>query len=232
MSTKSAVFFFGSGISKPSGAPMVDGLTRLLLNGAWKRDRWRFSHCESKDGHASLGSAKEAQDFIRILKENINDCLLAREQRTSNYEDIHAAVAQIVEHEHGFSTNPLIARFVEIIRNATTHLGVSDDYQFGYELFQNGVVVLADQAAELIQWVIYDELKPVTEPQGMSVLSDVAKAVSGVDIFTLNHDLLLEKQLSHENVPVFTDGFSNDRDGQFRWFDGSWRNSKASVRIW
>ncbi len=210
---------------------MVDGLTRNVLNGAWKLNRFRFSRCEAKDGQASIGVAREAQDFIRILKENIDDYLLAREQRQSNYEDLFAATAQIVEDQFGVSANPLIARFVETIRNATTHLRGSDDYQSGYELFGNSVAVLADRAAELVQWVIYESLKPVTKPHGMDVISEVTKAVSEVDIFTLNHDLLIENQLRLDNGPSFTDGFSDAPDRRVRWFDWSWSKSEAHVRL-
>jgi hypothetical protein len=93
---KHAAFLFGSGISFASGAPTVGEITKGLLERAWKpHTDSRLMPCTENDGADSLGVAKLAQNFIRILKQQIDPHLLARDGREGNYEDIYSAVMQI-----------------------------------------------------------------------------------------------------------------------------------------
>lgn len=209
----------------------------MALRSPWKKINHRYVPCQMEDGETSLGMAKTAQDFLRILKENIDDHLLAREERKSNYEDLHAAAAQILEDAIGTFPNPLIGEFVQTIQNATTHLCSGNEYELGKELLSfyrenvNGVAVLADEAANLIQWVVYHGLRGAIKPCGLDTISEVARAVGQMDIFTLNHDVLIERQLQMDKTIQFCNGFSNIQNGNVRWFDNSWTNSDAPVRM-
>ena len=74
----------------------------------------------------------------------------------------------------------------------------------------NSFASLAERATDLIQWVVYYGLVLSSKPDGLNVVSAVARAIDQLDIFTLNHDLLLEAQLNQDSIP-FKDGFSNQQ---------------------
>src|SRR3990172_4529035 len=112
-----AAFFFGSGISRDSGAPTVEGITANLLDGAWMSyTDWRFYPRREDEEQVSTGTALRAQEFLRMVKNEIDPHLRAREGRQANYEDLFSAVRQIVDDEMAEGTNPLLAGTTASIR--------------------------------------------------------------------------------------------------------------------
>lgn len=63
----------------------------------------------------------------------------------------------------------------------------------------------------------------------MDLLSSAARNFDVVDIFSLNHDLLIEKQLENETIP-YADGFG-EADGDATLFNSSWNNQTSGVRL-
>ena len=217
-----AAFFFGSGISRDSKAPMVGDITDALLNGAWDAHTdWRFYPSKTP----SRGKAQLLQEFIRLVKTQIDPHLRSRDDREANYEDLYAAALQIAQDETSEITNPLIADTVSVIRAAATDLF----RDFHPHIDDNAFASLADRATDLVQWVVYHKLAPATVPVGMEAISAVAGAVSSLDIFSLNHDLLIELLLNQKKIP-FADGFG-ERDGDVLRFSWSW-NSGVPVRLY
>jgi len=219
---KRAAFLFGSGISRESGGPMVGDISDALLNGAWK------AHTDLRfypDGVASVGEAKRAQDFLRVLKVHADAHLQSRDGRESNYEDLYAAALQILQDETCEIVNPLLSNSIGVIRDAALHL-----YQdLPPHIDDNAFASLADRATDLVQWVVYYKLQSVVKPVGMEALTSIVKATTNLDIFSLNHDLLIERQLNDTSIP-FADGFS-ESDGNVVRFNWSW-NGSAPVRLY
>lgn len=223
---KRAAFFFGSGISRLSGAPTVDAITESLLEGAWRpHTDGRFYPLPSREGALSVGVAKDAQDFLRILKDAIDPVLEAREHRKSHYEDLYSAVLQIVQDEMWENVNPLIAKNVELIRAATAHLHVRGHAHIDDNRFAS----LADRVADLVQWTVSYGLRSAMRPVGIGAVSATAHAVDELDIFSLNHDLLLEAELAAAGIDQ-TDGFGAQR-GNVRVFDGQWDSGAKPIRL-
>jgi hypothetical protein len=205
---------------------MVDEISRRLLEGAWKpHTDGKFYRCEPEDGLESLGEAKRIQNFLRIIKENTDPHLLLREGRKSHYEDIYAATLQMVRDETREVTNPLIAKSLEWIKAASTLLWVRGEHHIDKNRFAS----LADRATDFVQWVVYHEIREVSKPVGMNVISAVARATRELDIFSLNHDLLIESQLNQDGV-AFADGFSS-KQGDARIFSSCWKESDNAIRL-
>src|SRR5256886_16165742 len=96
MSRKSAAFFFGSGVSRPSKAPMMDEITKAALNHDWEE------HTNSRFYPARVTPGKEARrvkQFLHLLKSNIVGHLRSHDERESNYEDLYSSALQIVQDE-------------------------------------------------------------------------------------------------------------------------------------
>ena len=64
---------------------------------------------------------------------------------------------------------------------------------------------------------------------GLDAITDIAKHIDEVDIFTLNHDVLIEAQCK-AHIVGYEDGFA-DRRGQLRAFNGWPKNSREKVRL-
>jgi hypothetical protein len=218
-----AAFFFGSGISRESGAPMADQLTDAVLHGAWEAHTdMRFYPSSSP----SVGEAERAQEFLRIVNAHINPHIRGREERIANYEDLYGAAIQIVWDETAEIVNPLIAESNASIRKATEHL-------FGEQrahIDNNRYASLAERASDLVQWVVFHELSKARKPVGLDVVGQAAGATDELDIFTLNHDLLLERQLEQEGI-AFADGFGEHAGDAMR-FNWSWNKDGMGVRLY
>jgi len=221
----SAAFFFGSGISLASGAPSVGKITDDLLGKEW------IAHTDGRFMLRPLSyegeprDAVRAQQFLRRIKAKIEPRLLARERRNPHYEDLFSSVRQIVQDEMLEIPNPLIADFTESLRAETVEL---HDAQHPH-IDDNRFASLADRASILIQWAVAHGISAAKAPQGMNLISELARFVRNLDIFSLNHDLLIEAQLDRDGVPFF-DGFGN-RNGDALIFDSNWPID-AAVRLY
>lgn len=221
-----AAFFLGSGISYASGAARVQDMNPLILE-----DRW-YSHTDSRfypdpEGKRlhEAAEAKRAQEFLRRLHKRIAPHLKARENREPHYEDLYAATTQVLQDETFEIVNPMIAdslagfktEVADLLPDQRTHI---DDNQFAS---------LADRACQLIQWGVAYGLARAKKPVGMDVIADVAKAVDDLDIFTLNHECLIEAQLRGAGVN-YVDGFG-EVNGEAVIFNGTWRFDDRAVRL-
>jgi hypothetical protein len=93
-------------------------------------------------------------------------------------------------------------------------------------IWRNPFASLAGRACDLIQWAVFEGLANATKPQNLDMISDVAKVTDELDIFSLNHDTLIECQLDNAGI-AFADGFGKAHTSQFQW---SW-NAKDAPRV-
>jgi hypothetical protein len=219
---KCAAFLFGSGISKDSGAPMVNQISHALLSQGWHDEgEFRFSPSVTE----STGTALRAQEFLRILKSYIDPHLKLRENREGHCEDLYAAANQIFQDEISEIVDPMLRCSVSEIRSSVLNLYQGQDANN----YPNAFAQLVHSGILLIDWCVFHSLWPAEIPKGMEVLTSVAKAIQQMDIFSLNHDLLIERQLEQNGI-VFSDGFS-EKVGDVLRFNWSW-NSGTPVNLY
>lgn len=196
-----AAFLFGSGISLASGAPRVDTITNLVL------------------GQSDDPAVACAQAFLKLVKAEIDTHLLEQENREANYEDLYAASYQIFQDQKEDITSPLIWRSMEALQNASVEIQRAVPTRGQPTQFLDLLLT----ANEWIQGAVWQSLRPVTEPKGLSVVAEVAASTETMDVFTLNHDLLLENLFAQSSIP-FSDGFAQE-DNDFTRFNWSWKSS-------
>ena len=117
--------------------------------------------------------------------------------RDPNYEDWFYAASQLNEHLSEEYENPAIEPFVEKMGSCTGE--PRDQLKEAMSL-----------ACDYIAGVVARELDfPATRLDHLECLVNAAKdpAIEGCDIFTLNHDSLIEKVLENEEIS-FVDGFA------------------------
>ncbi len=226
-----AALLFGSGISRDSGAWMVDEITSSIFEKTW-RYHSRESFWSTPQSQIAANSypeqgkaeAERAQEFLRIVRDYIDPHLRETENRFSHYEDLFSATQQAVWDATGEITNPLFGSVMSDLRAKTVHLYRNQHPHISGNPFAS----LASRASDLVQWAVYEGVG-VTKPVKMDLISEVAKATDELDIFSLNHDTLIERQLDNAGV-AFADGFGKARTSQFQW---SWKAEGAPpVRLY
>lgn len=221
-----AAFLFGSGISYGSRAATVAEITRNLLGTRWRvHTNSRFYPARDRIVGDDVEEANRAQEFLRRVQRCIAPHLEVRESRIPHYEDLYAAATQIVQDEMAEVTNPMIADTLAFLKRDSADLWIKQRAHIDDNRFAS----LSDRACILIQWAVADGLARAVDSVGMNAISDTARMVDDLDIFTLNHECLIEKQLRNQNVP-FVDGFG-EHNGDARIFDGDWGFDRNAVRL-
>lgn len=201
---------------------MVKHISKAILNDGWKeQSQWRFC----PNGKESTGTARKAQEFLRLLKNYIERHLQLREgkDREAHYEDLHAAAQQIVQDELCELVNPMLQGSVAELRKQAENLYAGEVPHINNDPF----VSLAQRARDLIHWAVVHKLAKAKKPIGMEAITAVANATTRLDIFSLNHDLLIERQFEQAEIPI-ADGFAH-KNGDVRRFDWSWDASKVRL---
>ena len=226
MTKHRAAFFFGSGISYRSGAPNVDEITDSVLQDDWEFVAGRFAPARPR--HSLFlrdDTAEKAQRFLRLLRRKIAPHLRRRENRAPHYEDLYYASLQIWQDAVAEYTNPLIGGTVAALKRSSRVIWTKPGVGTRIRTFAD----LAKCGADLIQWAAYEKLCRAVRPVEMDAISEVAKVVDELDIFSLNHDLLIEAELRQRKVR-FADGFVFG-DAPLRKFDAAWDKAGKRVRL-
>ncbi|MBN2069235.1 MAG: SIR2 family protein [Opitutales bacterium] len=229
---KQAAFFFGSGISYASGSPSVDDITIAAL-----KEHWHFctegiflrgvnsNHC-IPDQVTPL-----VQAFLQRLFKIAADCKAEVTRITPalppHYEELFSLSAQIVNVEQDHIPNLAIVDYLRRVRSDTA------DLYIGYKGGPSGLSDLgglAEDTCIFLHWVVDSMLRSIGENRkGLGLISEVANSVDNLDVFTLNHDLLVEKQL--ESNGIFPQmGFDDYDHGDFRVYQTYWWKNTSKPR--
>jgi len=76
---------------------------------------------------------------------------------------------------------------------------------------------------------VFHEIVKARQPVGLDTISALAGATEELDIFSLNHDLLIERELGQRGI-AFADGFG-ERWGDALRFNWSWNKPGTKVRL-
>lgn len=169
---------------------------------------------------------KFLSDVREIARDYIRELSRAATPREPHYEDLFSLSYQAAHSEIDHTPNLAVVEFVRRLRAQTTPL------HSGFKGPQGGVGFssLAETACDFLHWVVHHELAAGGNKRaGLDAITDTAKGVDELDIFTLNHDVLIETQCRAEKIP-YEDGFA-DRRGELRVFSWWSQNRSAKVRL-
>jgi hypothetical protein len=219
MTGKQAAFFFGSGISYKSKAASVTRITEDLLHGKWEWHTMgrfvRAAQCDDK--------AERVQTFLTRLSDEMKSVHSAAGW-TPHYEELFSAVLQIQQHLRDEIVNPIVAPFIRDFAPRIADILAAHSAIGGRDVFTS----LTENTINLANCVVYELLSEAQVPVEMSAISEVAALTDRVDIFTLNHDLLVERELERTKTK-YSDGFDR-QNKDLREFNSGWPN--APVRIY
>jgi hypothetical protein len=211
-------FLLGSGISRPAGMPSIVQITQRVLSG---EEVWRHT-----DGNYYLGEDRSLPNlaahvprvlkFLHRLEREIDQYYRPQPGRCTNYEDLYYVASQIDDSESGDYDNPAVQPLIEKIRPEIQPLLV-DNENDGIQQWR--LQELAGESTSYIEDVTRHSLgKEPTRTDHLNSLKDACldNRLSSVDLFTLNHDTVLEQCLSQNSVQA-TDGFGEPENDVRYW---------------
>jgi hypothetical protein len=179
---KRAAFFFGAGISKPSGRPLAREITRSGLEDQWHltTDR-RFLPGLNQNRHSVRclvdSVTPTVQKFLARLKDIASDYIteLSRSSRPrdAHYEDLFSLSEQAFRSESDHIPNLVVVEFRRRLRSETQPLYA--DFEGGSS-GGVGLAGLAETACDFLHWVVHHKLRTCGTPRaGLQVITDAAK---------------------------------------------------------
>lgn len=226
---KSILFFFGSGVSFPSGLPSANEITNKILIGEWNRhtDSNFYPGRNTNPVFAKNDITPKIQIFLKFIKEYADEYFAKRMIGEANYEHIYFIVNQLHNELTFESDNPALKPFIQFIENKF-------DFENNKEFFEYdkpiGFKDLVWRSEDFINCVIWQSLYSENDPIGFELITEILNFNKNLnlDIATLNHDLILEKYLDNNSITFF-DGFS-EPNGDFCYFTPN-NYSKCIQRI-
>jgi hypothetical protein len=225
------IFLFGAGASIPAGMPKTDEITERVLSctniGRHSDGSYYFDYnCGTSDQYI-----KRIRVMTGLLKEEVSRFYSQRQEDGSplfNYEDIYYVVRQIRDYAEGAQDNPTILPFIEKIRPAIKPYFNSTK---GETIEQWSLWDISRETVDYIRDVVRGMLKK--EPRDLNYLNFIKEAwqaCKAIDIFTLNHDTVIERYLGKESIP-FIDGFGNQNGSMRHWEPASFENVARQLRL-
>jgi hypothetical protein len=218
MSNLQAAFFFGSGISIPSGMPSVQKITAAVHDDECHFTTARiFMPGPNTDPAFQDTVTPVVKAFLATISDYAAEYLaeVARPNpgRKPNYEDLYSLAEQAMRVESDYVPNLAAVEFYARLRRDTAplHCGFKGGSDGGV-----GFVGLTATACDFLHWAVYRALHPEgAERRGLQFISETASNVAALDVFTLNHDLLVETQLKSDGHPNVESGFDDRSQGEF-----------------
>ncbi|MBI5249940.1 MAG: SIR2 family protein [Desulfomonile tiedjei] len=231
---KRVSFLFGSGISIPAGMPSVTDITERVLSGknVQHGTDGRFRLVATQPQLPWPGVPDEyvprVKAFIERLYVETKKYYYSRPyyssppRRAVNYEDLYYVASQIYDGETGEYDNPIVQGFVDQI--------LPDVEPFFAR--KERLLEIARDATYYIFDIVWDSLKSTKTINYLNCIEDACrdKEISPVDLFTLNHDTLLEQYLESQNIK-FTAGFEARLNGYRYWSPQVFRDPSDRIRL-
>lgn len=230
-----AAFFFGSGISIPSDMPSVYQITNAAFGEEWHlATDGNFRPGPNPNAHIPDSVTPVVKTFLAKVSDCAADYLaeLARPNagRKPHYEDLFSLAEQALRPETDHVPNLAAVEFLRRLRRETAplHCGFR-----GGSVGGEGFVGLAAVACDFLHWVVHHKLHAGgKERRGLELISETASAVTALDVFTLNHDLLVEAQLKSDGIADVETGFDDRTHGQFSVYrSGWWEDTKRPRKM-
>ena len=226
-------FLLGSGVSIPAGMPCTAAITRRVLSGRGvNRHPTNQIYYVGREFYDSPnGYVRRVRAFLKRLKVEIDGYYLPYYHKT-NYEDLYYVAAQVADCELKEYDNPAVQPLIDKILPAVRQL-LCRRVVNGRIWEELKLLDLAREACKYIKHVAFHLLSD--KPRRLDHLECIIgackdDALTLVDLFTLNHDLILEQCLLAKQIE-FSDGFDRSTNDDGVWAPFRYQKGNARIRI-
>lgn len=195
----------GSGISFPSKVFNVDQLTDKLLSGNWSLQQNKYVEIED-EGYKNDPRIISLQKLLQHILERYSTY-----SHKLNYEEIFYVIDCLKNYDYWPQENFIYKNEYEHFKSHFNSFLKPDKwYDFG---------MVFNDIFKYFQSTLSHLLEKHKTIEGLSLFDEIykAKEISTCNIFTLNHDILLEKYFD-KNKYEYNNGF-NEKDGDVYLFD-------------
>jgi len=227
-------FLLGSGVSLPAKIPSVKQITEKVLLGVDVRRHSVGNYDFGQPLYAHAGFIDEyvprVVAFLKRLFVEIEQYYKSDHERVVNYEDLFYVAAQIHDSELGEYDNPIVQAFIDKILPDIEPLFVGNENEIRKKWALHEIAI---EASHYIQDIVWRSL--VSEPADLNYLHcvrDVCQdnGISSVDLFTLNHDTVIERYLNSCDIK-YTEGFGPPIKGVRYWSPEAFDGLSYNVRL-
>jgi len=215
-------FLLGSGASVPAGFPKVAEITEKVLS-----KTQHVGHMAGFDNNFSDGG----RNLLRWLEIQIKRRYVAEGAQAVHYESLYFLAKQIKDDLLDDYDNPAIRPFIEDADEQVLPMSRGLPGNASDELQK-----MAEDVVKYIRRVVASSLSS-HQPTRVDHLDFIVDAIqqnvgSPPGILTLNHDTLLEKNLTEKNIEYF-DGFAKEPNemGVREWLSGKLAGKTDALRV-
>ena len=200
-------FLLGSGVSVAAGLPSTAAITDRVLTGEGVGQHTNETYYF--DPRCDVQPVQTIRTLLRELRKDAEPFYQRRLSRGTNYEDLYYLADQIHGTVYEEYENPGVWPFVDRILQRCQPVTRSE----------NELGSLANESCHYIRDVAWRLLaRDVEDLSHLRALVDACRDTSfaQIDIFTLNHDTLIEQSL-RETAVNFCDGFDDQVKNARYW---------------
>lgn len=226
-------FLFGAGVSIPAKLPSTKCITDQIFSGEGivrgMAENYFFGDPKKFDYDPYQEFIPRIKTFLSLLKNELQE-YYEDSNESVNYEDIYYLIDFIRKNVYGAEKNPA---FKYLLRNFESTI---DNLSAPIDPLVNGKISLETLLNETIRYIEYTIISSLSKkPEsyvGLSLLGEVIfqNHFSTIDVFTLNHDLVIEEFLNSINKD-FCDGFGKEEEG-YRFWDQSLFESDNKINLY
>lgn len=221
-------FLVGAGISRHAGFPGPKEITKFMFDCEecfrYTDGTYVFSSCRSlPEVHTKPVSI--IKEYLCFLKEEISQYYDGK--KVVDYEDLFYMASQIADAQSKEYDNPAIQPMLDKILSK----GFLDSWEKmgskGEGLFKEARYYITDAVRKKL-WLPLPE-----DTTYLNLFADASrdKRVKTLDVFSLNHDLLLEQYFMKNNISII-DGFTtSDRDLRY-WQVSLYEKDEPKLRLY
>ena len=215
-------FLFGAGVSIPAKLPSTKCLTDQIFSGKGivrgMAENYFFGEPQKFDYDPYQEFIPRIRTFLNLLKNELHE-YYNDSKESVNYEDTYYLLDFIRKNIYGAEKNPafkyLLKNFESTLNKLSAPIDPLINEKISLETLLNETIIYIKDS------VILSLLKKPESYVGLSLLGEIISNnhFNTIDVFTLNHDLVIEEFLKSINKD-FCEGFGKEVEG-YRFWDQS-----------
>jgi hypothetical protein len=226
-------FLLGAGISIPAGMPPTNDITEQILSGdgvAYNSDGTYYPNGGNNADPYYIAPIRLITRFLTKIKEEINSYYSKDQNCQTNYEELFYFCSQVYDSETGEYENLALKPFTEkliefynqVIQNPFDEINREWDF---HRLLGESLNYISDVVWRLL-------IHSPTRINHLDCIVDVYKDsnIKKLDIFTLNHDTVIEQVLLSKGISLNL-GFSKPLEGVRYWNTSILEEESCKIRL-